>query len=433
MPAERVAMRRVRELLRLSLGADVPIREMARRIGIAPSTVRATMDRFTAAGLSLALARGDNGRWSRRGPVPADAGTKQGYRRRPEPDWAHVHRELKRKHVTLPLLWDEYIAAQSGRLPLQPLLRPLPRWEGQAPRHDAPDAHRRRQAVRRLCRRHRAGDRRPAHRRGARGADLRRRPGRVDFTYAEATWTQALADWIGAHVARLRGDRRRAALLVPDNAKVAVIKACLYEPQVNRTYAEMAAHYDTAVLPARPRKPRDKAKVEAGRADRRALDSRPLRHRPSTALAELNAAIRELLVRLNERAFHPPPRRHPPATVRRARPAGAEAFADEPYVLAEWRAAPGRHRLPCRGRPPLLQRPLSPRARARSRSRLTARTVEIFRGERIAVHRAVSGNGKHTTVPEHMPSWHRRYADWTVDRIRAEAGRIGASTLRCAT
>ena len=86
--------------------------------------------------------------------------------------------------------------------------------------------------------------------------------GASSFPYAEASWTQALADWIGAHVGAFAAIGGVPALLVPDNTKVAVIKACLYDPQINRTYADMAAHYDTAVLPARPRRPRDKAKVE---------------------------------------------------------------------------------------------------------------------------------------------------------------------------
>ena len=103
-------MRRVRELLRLRLGADVPVREVARRIGIAPSTVRETLARFTAAGLVWPLPEAitDEGLEE---ALFRPAGTKQGYRRRPEPDWAQVHRELKRKHVTLQLLWDEHIEA----------------------------------------------------------------------------------------------------------------------------------------------------------------------------------------------------------------------------------------------------------------------------------------------------------------------------------
>jgi hypothetical protein len=80
----------------------------------------------------------------------------------------------------------------------------------------------------------------------------------------EAAWTRGLADWIGAHTRAFAAIGGVPRLIVPDNAKVAVIKACLYEPKVNRTYAEMAAHYGTAVLPTRPRRPRDKAKAEAG-------------------------------------------------------------------------------------------------------------------------------------------------------------------------
>ena len=86
--------------------------------------------------------------------------------------------------------------------------------------------------------------------------------GASSFTFAHASWTQALPDWIDAHVRALEVIGGVPHLLVPDNTKTAVIKACLYDPQVNRTYAEMAAHYDTAILPARPRRPRDKAKVE---------------------------------------------------------------------------------------------------------------------------------------------------------------------------
>jgi transposase len=124
--------------------------------------------------------------------------------------------------------------------------------------------------------------------------------GASNFTYAEASWTQALGDWIGDHTRAFAAISGVPRLLVPDNTKVAVIKACLYEPQVNRTYAEMAAHYDTAILPARPRRPRDKAKVEAAvLIIERWLLGR-LRHRRFYGPAELNAVIAELQRRLNE-------------------------------------------------------------------------------------------------------------------------------------
>jgi transposase len=99
--------------------------------------------------------------------------------------------------------------------------------------------------------------------------------GASNFTYAEASWTQALGDWIGAHTRAFAAIGGVPRLLVPDNTKVAVIKACLYEPQVNRTYAEMAAHYDTAILPARPRRPRRQGEGRSRGADRRALAARP--------------------------------------------------------------------------------------------------------------------------------------------------------------
>jgi transposase len=124
--------------------------------------------------------------------------------------------------------------------------------------------------------------------------------GASNFTCAEASWTQGLGDWIAAHTRAFAAIGGVPGLLVPDNTKVAVIKACLYEPEVNRSYPEIAAHYDTAILPARPRRPRDKAKVQAAvLIIERSLLGR-LRHRPFYGLAKLNAAIGELLRQLND-------------------------------------------------------------------------------------------------------------------------------------
>jgi transposase len=161
--------------------------------------------------------------------------------------------------------------------------------------------------------------------------------GASSFTYAEATWTQGLGDWIGAHTGALEAIGGVPHLLVPDNAKTAVIKACLYEPTVNRTYTEMAAHYDTAVLPARPRKPRDKAKVEAAVLIMERWILGRLRHQRFYSLAELNAAIRDLLVKVNDER----PIRRLGVTRRQLleeldRP-HLKPLPVEPYVFAEWR------------------------------------------------------------------------------------------------
>ncbi len=252
--------------------------------------------------------------------------------------------------------------------------------------------------------------------------------GASSFSYAEATWTQTLADWIGAHTRALAAIGGVPKLLVPDNTKVAVIKACFYDPQVNRTYTDMAAHYQTAVLPARPGKPRDKAKVESCvLIVERWLLGR-LRKQRFYGLAELNQAIQAMLVHLNDRR----PIRRLGVTRRQLleeldRPA-LKPLPAEPYVFAEWRArrvgldyhidVDGHYySVPYRF------------AREQVEVRLTAQTLEVFRkGERIAAHLRGSGNHRHTTVPDHMPSSHRRYADWTIERIRGEARTIGPST-----
>jgi transposase len=291
-------MRQVREVLRLTT-AGVGLNEIARRVGVAPSTVRLTLKRLASAGLS----------W----PLPAEmtdsaletalfaaAGTKQGHRRHVEPDWAEIHRELKRKHVTLTMLWDEYIERCPEGYRYSRFCELYRSWASRL-------SVTMRQA-------HIGGDKLFVDYAGdtvpvivdrltgqVRAAQIFVAVmGASNFTYAEASWTQALADWIGAHTRAFAALGGVPKLLVPDNTKVAVIKACLYEPQVNRTYAEMAAHYDTAILPARPRRPRDKAKVEvAVLIIERWLLGR-LRHRRFYSLAELNAALGELLRQLND-------------------------------------------------------------------------------------------------------------------------------------
>lgn len=298
MPAERTTMRQVRELLRLKLSAGLKVREIARRLGIAPSTVRQTLARFAAAGLSWPLPEMTD--TALEAALYRPAGRKQGQRRRPEPDWAAVHRELKRRHVTLQIVWDEYIAEHPDGYRYSRFCDLYRAWAAKLPlvmrqSHTAGDKLFVDYAgdtvpivIDRLT-----GELRPAH---IFVAVL----GASSLTYAEASWTESLSDFIAAHVNALAFIGGAPGLLVPDNAKVAVIKACLYDPQVNRTYAEMAAHYDTAVLPTRPRRPRDKAKVEAAVliAERWLLGR--LRHRIFYSLAELNAAIRELLADLND-------------------------------------------------------------------------------------------------------------------------------------
>src|ERR1700741_3173870 len=337
MPTERLAMRHVRAVMRLH-SAGVPTREIARRVGSAPSTVRLTIRRFEAAGLTCPLpddmtdAALEARLFASAGARP---GIRRGRRRLAEPDWATVHRGLKRKHVTLSVLWDEYIASEPGGYRYSRFCELYRAWEG-------------RLSVT-MRQSHAAGDKLFVDYAGD-GVPVvidrltgERRTAQIfvavlgasSFTYAQATWTQGLADWISGHVGAFEAIGGVPALLVPDNTKVAVIKACLYDPQINRSYAEMAAHYGTAILPARPRKPRDKAKVEqAVLIVERWLLGR-LRHRIFHSLADLNAAIGEMLLRLNDER----PIRRLGVTRRQLfneidRPA-LKALPEKPYVIPE--------------------------------------------------------------------------------------------------
>jgi transposase len=224
MPAERVCMRRVREILRLKLAAGMAVREIARRVGTAPSTVRATLDRFQAAVLSWPLpAEMSDGELE--AALYGKAGAKQGHRRHAEPDWALIHRELKRKHVTLTILWEEYAAQHPDGYRYSRFCELYRAWEGKLSvtmrqTHVGGDKLFVDYAgdtvpvvIDRLT-----GEIRPAQ---IFVAVL----GASSFTYAEATWTQTLPDWIGAHTRALTAIGGVPKLLVSDNTKVAVVKA----------------------------------------------------------------------------------------------------------------------------------------------------------------------------------------------------------------
>src|SRR5271167_3753329 len=427
MPAERVSMRQAREIIRLKFSTSLPTREIARRLGLAPSTVRETLSRLDSAGLSWPLPEGI-GDAELEAALYANRRSKRGHRRHAEPDWPTVHRELKRKHVTLLIVWDEYIAADPDGYSYSRFCELYRGFEAKL----SPTMRQTHAAGERLFVDY-AGDGAPVVIDRLTG-EIRMAQifvavlGASSFTFAKATWTQALPDWIDAHVRALEAIGGVPELVVPDNARTAVVKPSFYDPEVNRTYAEMAAHYGTAILPARPRKPRDKAKVEqAVLIVERWLLGR-LRRRIFTSLADVDAALGELMAQLNDRQSL----RRLGVTRRQLleevdRPA-LKALPDEPYEYSEWRVRrvgvdyhvdidAHYYSVPYRF------------ARAEVEARLTACGVEIFhKGERIAVHLRASGNRKHTTVPEHMPSSHRRYAGWTIERIREDARKIGPAT-----
>jgi transposase len=253
--------------------------------------------------------------------------------------------------------------------------------------------------------------------------------GASNYTYAEATLSQTLPDWIGSHVRSFQYFGCAARILVPDNLKSGVNKACFYEPELNPTYSEMAEHYGCAVLPARPRKPRDKAKVETGVLIAQRWILAVLRQRTFHSLAELNAAIGECLERLNTRLMRRLGKSRRDVFEAVDRP-NALPLPLKAYEYSEWLKATVNidyhievdhhyYSVPFR----LL--------RERLDVRLTATTIEaIHKGERVAAHVRSYVRGTHTTLREHMPPEHQQYADWSPSRFIQWAGKTGTATAQ---
>ena len=429
MPAERVSMRRIREILRLKYEGGATERAIARSIGVARSTVALTLERVAAAQLGWPLPAGLSDAVLE-AMLYAGACRPQGSRGRAEPDWTHVHHELRRPGVTLMLLWEEYRQAEPDGYGYSRWCELYRAWEGRL----SPT----------MRQSHPAGERMFVDYAGqtielydGRTGEIRQAQvfvavmGASSYTYAEASWTQTLPDWIGSHVRALAFMGGVPAQLVPDNPKVGVTRANWYEPGLNRTYLDLATHYRTAILPARPRRPRDKAKVEVGVLVVERWILARLRNRRFFSLAELNQAISELVADLNARPMRRLGVSRRDLFLELDRPA-LKSLPAEPYEYAEWRLRRVGldYHVDIDGHYYSVPHWL---IREQLDARITAHTVELFRkGERVAVHLRAAGRGRHTTLAEHMPSSHRRYAEWTIERIGREAAAIGPSTAKLA-
>lgn len=416
-------MRKIRDVLRLH-ASGLSKRRIAVSLTIGRTAVGDYISRAARAGLGWPLPEGLSDEDLERKVFPSASAVRA--TRRPSPDCPTLHRELKRPGVTLALLWEEYRAVHRDGYGYSRFCEIYRAWSGKL-----------NPTMRQT---HVAGEKVFVDYAGTTAEVIDPHTGEVrsaqifvatlgasNYTYAEATWSQALPDWIGSHSRAFAFFGGVPSQVVPDNLKSGVVKACLFDPEINRTYADMAAHYGVAIVPARPRKPKDKAKVEvAVQVVERWVLAR-LRNRRFFSLAELNQAIRALLDDLNVRRT-----KHLGASRRQLfeeldQPA-LKPLRSEAYEYAEWkqrRAGLDYHVEVAKHYYSL------PHALAKQKLwvRLTERAVEIFhKGKRVAVHMRGSGNRRHTTTAEHMPSSHRRYANWTPERIRRDAATNGPNS-----
>lgn len=426
MAQERLSMRKIKEILRLKYDCGLSNRQIAHSCQISRSTVAEYLWRAEQGGVSWpsaeALSEGELE--ARLLPKPAALSASV----RLLPDFASIHNELRQHrnlNLTLDLLWREYKEQHPDGYQYSQFCKLYRRWQSKLD----------------YCLRqdHAGGEKLFVdYAQGLAIIDPRTaKPvptqlfvavwGASNYCYTEATLTQQLPDWIGSHVRAFDYFGCVPYVVVPDCLKGAVSRACLYEPDLNPTYADLAAHYGFAVLPARPRRPKDKAKVEVGVLIAKRWILAVLRHRTFLSLHDLNAAIRELLERLNTRALRKLNKSRRELFEIFDRP-NAHPLAERPYEYAEWRKATVNidYHIEVEGHYYSVPFRL---LRERLDVRLSAHTVEAFhKGERVTAHVRSYVKHSHTTLKEHMPPAHQKYLEWSPSRIVAWAAKVGPST-----
>ena len=417
-------MRKIKEILRLKFELGLKNREIARSCLIPHTTVANYLRRARDASLTWPL------------PPDLDEGTLERQlfaddpwartRETRLPDFASIHEEFRRhRHVTLQLLWEEYKESQPDGYQYSRFCELYNRWVQKLDLVLRQD--------------HRVGEKMFVDHAGPTVPIVDRETGQVheaaifvavlgasNYTYAEATWNRNLASWIGSHIRTLEFFQGVPAVTVPDNWKTGVKDPCYYEPDLNPTYRDFAQHYGTVIIPARVRKPRDKAKVEAGVLIVERWILAALRKHTFHTLAELNLAIRELLVKLNQRKFRKLDTTREKLFEELERPA-LKPLPPEPFTFAEWKKARANIDYHVEIERHYYSVPYQ-LVHQEVEARIAAATVEIFlKGRRIVTHTRSFVPGKHTTLPEHRPKKHQNL-EWTASRMIERGLVIGTST-----
>lgn len=427
MSGKRLSMRSIKEVLRLRWTCGLSDRQIAKSCSIARSTVGEYLRRAEKAGLNWPLPEGIDDSQLDALLFPVAPLVSSGAPR-VMPDWTQIRKELKKKGVTLFLLWEEYKETYPDGYQYSWFCEQYQKWIGKLDLVMRQD--------------HRAGEKMFVDYAGQTVPIVDRCTGEVheaqifiavlgasNYTYAEATWSQSLPDWIHSHVRALAFMQGVPELVIPDNLKSGVTKASRYEPDLNPTYQEVATHYGFAIIPTRVCKPRDKAKVEVGvQVVERWILAR-LRHFTFFSLHELNPHIRGLLSKLNHRPFRKLPGSRRSLYESLDRPA-LKPLPTQPYVYAEWKKARVHidYHIEVEGHYYSVPYQL---VKEQVDVRLTAETIEVFhKSRRVTSHRRSKIKGQHTTIEQHMPKPHQHYAEWTPERLVRWAGKNGAATQK---
>jgi transposase len=419
-------MRKIKEVLRLRFGLGLHQDQIARSCSIGQATVHRYLEKAAAAKLVWPLPDDLDEQRLDELLFPARPSRMES-QLKPGVDFAELHAQLQaHKHLTLQLLWEEYREASPdgyGYSRFCELYRRWSRTRDVVLRHDHKPGEKMFVDW--------AGDTVPIYDRDTGEAS----PasifvavlGASTYTFARAAMGQDLPNWIDCHVHAFEFFGGTTTLLIPDNPRTGVTRACRYEPDLNRTYHEMAQHYRIAVMPARPRKPRDKAKVEnaVGIVERWILAA--LRHRKFFAVADLNDAIEELLERLNNRRFRKRDGTRTSLFQQIDSPA-LQPLPAERYGMAEWKTVRANIDYHVEIDRHYYSVPYQ-LAGQQLEARYTATTIELFlNGKRVTSHVRNSAAYRHTTIHEHMPKSHQAHLEWTPSRLIHWGETIGTAT-----
>jgi transposase len=422
-------MRQIKEVLRLHHEAQLSERQIAQACRVSRSTVQRYLERAAATQLGWPLPGPLDDAQLERLLFPPEQTSPGRPASKAQPDFAGIHRELKaHKSVTLQLLWQEFVEQHPDG----------PHYSWFCEQYRAWARHL--DVV--LRQEHRAGEKTFVDHAGDSVAVVdpstgQRRPayvfvavlGASNYTYAEATWTRGLPDWIGSHTRALAFFGGATRLIVPDQWKAGVDRPCYWEPELNRTYQEWATHNGVAIVPARPGHARDKAKVEQSVLLVQRWILAALRKRQFFSLAQVNEAIEELLGKLNQRPFRKLAGSRLELYRQLDRPA-LQSLPQQPYVFAEWKKERVRldYHVEVDGHYYSVPYQL---AQQTVEIRYTATTVEVlYRGKRVASHARSEQKPGATTEPSHQPKSHQRYREWTPTRVLEWATAIGPFTGR---
>jgi len=423
MAAERLTMRKTKEILRLHFGLGLSGRKIARSCNIARSTVADYIMRAKAAGIGWPLPEGmddtalDAKLFVSQETTPSDKAM---------PQMQEIHKELRRKGVTLQLLWVEYKQNNPDGYQYSRFCELYSRWV------ETLDLS--------LRQEYRAGEKMFVDFAGTGMPITEPATGEIriaeifvavlgasNYTYAEAVESQDLPCWIYLHCNAFEYFEGVPGITIQDNLKSAVIKPCRYEPDITPAYQAMAEHYGTAIIPARVRKPKDKAKVETSVLLVTRWITAALRHHTFFSLKELNDKIKELLVILNNKKFKKlnSTRRELFETIDRP---SLKPLPVQRYQYADYKKARVHidYHIDVEGH--FYSVPYQLRGKEVD-VWFNAHTVEIvYKSNRVAIHARSYEKGKFTTIPEHRPEAHRKYYEWTPARIINWAAQTGPET-----